>query len=124
MVIYTCFFEINLSVLIYEIEGLSMKNKFFTQMLQDGIRKALRNPKYRWLTIIAALFYLISPLDIIPDAIPILGWIDDGIIVSFVLAEVSQILMEQMKNRNKNNYTEVDTAQANTVIDVDAVTVN
>jgi Protein of unknown function (DUF1232) len=84
MVIYTFFFEINLSVLIYEIEGLSMKNKFFTQMLQDGIRKALRNPKYRWLTILAALFYLISPLDIIPDAIPILGWIDDGIILKSI----------------------------------------
>jgi uncharacterized membrane protein YkvA (DUF1232 family) len=101
-----------------------MRNKFVTQFLQEGIRKALRNPKYRWFAVIAALFYLVSPLDIVPDAIPVLGWIDDGVIASFVITEVSQIVLEQMKNRKKNNYTEVDTVDTNAVIDVNAVTLN
>jgi uncharacterized membrane protein YkvA (DUF1232 family) len=101
-----------------------MRNKLFTQVLQDGFRKALRNPKYRWAAIIAALFYLISPLDIVPDAIPILGWIDDSVIASFVVAEVSQLVLEQLKSRKKDNYAKVEINQPNTVIDVDAVTVN
>lgn len=101
-----------------------MRKKFVTQFLQDGIRKALRNPKYRWVAIIAALFYFLSPLDIVPDAIPILGWIDDGVIASLVVAEVSQIILEQVKNRNKNNYNKAETVQADTVVDVEAVTLN
>ncbi len=102
-----------------------MRKKFVTQVLQNGIRKALRNPKYRWVAVVAALFYFISPLDIVPDAIPILGLIDDGVIASFLVAEVSQLVMEQLKNRNKrDNYTEIKTNPINNVIDVEAVTVN
>ncbi|MCX7594534.1 MAG: DUF1232 domain-containing protein, partial [Fischerella sp.] len=47
-----------------------MRKRFFTQLLQDGIRKLLRNPKYRWFAIAASLFYLVSPLDISPDVFP------------------------------------------------------
>lgn len=106
-----------------------MRNQVFNQVLQNGIRKALRNPKYRGLALIAALFYLVSPLDIIPDAIPLLGWIDDGVIATLVIGEVSQIVLEQMKNRKKNTSgtsynSEVDFTPANTVVDVDAVSVN
>ncbi|BAZ12702.1 hypothetical protein NIES4071_45340 [Calothrix sp. NIES-4071] len=100
-----------------------MRKNFVTQVLQNGIRKALRNPKYRWAAVVAALFYFISPLDIVPDAIPILGLIDDGVIASFLVAEVSQIVMEQLKNRKKQGYA-VDTTSVNNVIDVEAVTVN
>ena len=103
-----------------------MRKKFITQVLQNGIRKALRNPKYRWAAIVAALFYFISPIDVVPDAIPLLGLIDDGIIATFLIAEVSQIVMDQLQNRNKrDNYAEVDTVKVNNnVIDVEAVTVN
>jgi uncharacterized membrane protein YkvA (DUF1232 family) len=105
-----------------------MKNQFLNQVLQNGVRKALRNPKYRGLALITALFYLASPLDIIPDTIPIIGWIDDGVIASIVIGEVSQIVLEQMKKRNKNNYNENEVEfsqqQANAVVDVEAVTVN
>ena len=34
-----------------------------------------------WLWIVMAVFYTISPLDFIPDVIPIYGWIDDGLIM-------------------------------------------
>jgi uncharacterized membrane protein YkvA (DUF1232 family) len=36
-----------------------------------------------WL--VALLIYLLSPIDIIPDFIPVVGWADDAIIVAIVL---------------------------------------
>ena len=55
-------------------------------------RNGLRNPKYRWLIIFGTLTYLLSPIDISPDVFPIVGWIDDGILITLLVAEVSQIL--------------------------------
>lgn len=37
------------------------------------------------LTILTAL-YVISPIDIVSDIIPVLGWVDDFIIVSFAVS--------------------------------------
>ena len=106
-----------------------MRKQFITQVLQNGIRKALRNPKYRWAAVVAALFYFISPIDIVPDTIPLLGLIDDGVIATFLVAEISQIVMDKLQNRKKHDtYGKVDTNKVynvvNNVIDVEAVTVN
>ena len=38
------------------------------------------------ITGIVLLLYLISPVDLIPDAIPVIGWVDDLVIVLFFLA--------------------------------------
>jgi uncharacterized membrane protein YkvA (DUF1232 family) len=39
-------------------------------------------------TIIAALIYFVSPFDVIPDWVPILGHIDDAFVVSLALKTV------------------------------------
>ena len=36
-------------------------------------------------SIVFALFYLISPIDLFPDFIPIIGWLDDIAVVRFVI---------------------------------------
>jgi len=49
---------------------------------------ALRHPDApAWLKIGTALIvlYVLSPIDLIPDAIPVLGWIDDLVIVPFAI---------------------------------------
>ena len=49
---------------------------------------ALRSPALPWkdkAKIIAALAYLLSPFDILPDAIPVVGVIDDAAILWAVL---------------------------------------
>jgi uncharacterized membrane protein YkvA (DUF1232 family) len=69
--------------------------KFFNQIVHNFIRNGLRNSKYRWLIIAASLVYLISPLDISPDIFPVLGWLDDGMIVTLLATEVSQFLLER-----------------------------
>ncbi|MEC4818113.1 MAG: YkvA family protein [Scytonema sp. PMC 1069.18] len=98
-----------------------MRKRFFTQVFLNGIRKVLRHPKYRWFAIVAGLFYLVSPLDISPDVFPVVGWIDDGLIASLVVAEASQIVMEQLKNRKKVTKADLDSLQTATTVDVKAV---
>jgi len=39
--------------------------------------------------VIAALLYIISPLDLIPDVIPVVGWMDDIGVAAFVLSFIS-----------------------------------
>jgi len=49
---------------------------------------ALKHPAApRWLKIGAVLIalYVISPIDLIPDAIPFFGWMDDVVLVPFAI---------------------------------------
>lgn len=87
-------------------------------------RSIIRNPKYRWWIIVASLVYLLSPLDISPDVFPVLGWIDDGIIATLLVSEVSQVLLERLKAKPTNsseqpsqttNASRVDTVEVNAV---------
>ena len=36
------------------------------------------NKIFNWILIIILGLYIISPLDLIPDFIPVIGWIDDA----------------------------------------------
>ncbi len=52
-------------------------------------RKEYRDvPAPNLLTIIAAIIYFVSPFDVIPDYVPILGHIDDAVVVSLALRSV------------------------------------
>ncbi|MEM9808088.1 MAG: YkvA family protein [Cyanobacteria bacterium P01_D01_bin.56] len=97
--------------------------------LRNWYRNAIRNSKYRWLVVFGSLLYLVSPLDISPDVFPIIGWLDDGIIATLLVTEVSQLLFEQVNASKKKNQQEADssadTATATEqVVDVEAVSVS
>ncbi|MEM8610856.1 MAG: YkvA family protein [Cyanobacteria bacterium P01_H01_bin.105] len=78
----------------------------------------LRNPKYRWLIIFGTLTYLLSPIDISPDVFPIVGWIDDGILVTLLLAELSQVFQGAV------NRSEQSAANDSIIDDDDGVVVD
>lgn len=49
---------------------------------------ALRDPRVSWTVRLlagAVVAYALSPIDLIPDFIPVLGWLDDVVIVGFGL---------------------------------------
>jgi uncharacterized membrane protein YkvA (DUF1232 family) len=50
---------------------------------------------------VMSIFYGASPIDLIPDIIPILGWTDDSIL--FILAAIN--LYKKWKTKNKTNTT-------------------
>jgi uncharacterized membrane protein YkvA (DUF1232 family) len=59
----------------------------------------LRNPAAPALSKLVALLavvYIISPVDLIPDVIPILGWIDDGVITLLLFQLAFKLLPKEM----------------------------
>ncbi|MBW4658301.1 MAG: DUF1232 domain-containing protein [Drouetiella hepatica Uher 2000/2452] len=73
--------------------------KFLVQPLYNWYRSILRHPKYRWLVILGSFLYLFSPVDLITDMLPVVGWLDDGVIATLLVSEVSQMLLEQRNLR-------------------------
>ena len=89
----------------------------------DWYRILIRNSKYRWVIIVGTLLYLISPIDLLPDFIPLIGQIDDGIVVTLLVAELSGMLLDRVKaQKNKNVAADTTVASAETV-DVNATSV-
>ena len=52
-----------------------------------------------WIGAIVALIYVLIPVDISPDAVPVLGWIDDAIAV--LLAVANGILFASKLRKKK-----------------------
>ena len=71
--------------------------------------------------IIGALGYLISPLDVIPDAIPIAGLGDDLAVLIYVLNKVWGSVSEEIKEKAKSKldkwFDEDEIAEINTLFD-------
>jgi uncharacterized membrane protein YkvA (DUF1232 family) len=53
-------------------------------------------PDNALLWIVAALSYLIDPFDLIPDATPVLGFVDDATVIEFVTDKSRQTLDDFM----------------------------
>ncbi|HZG39768.1 MAG TPA: YkvA family protein [Nodosilinea sp.] len=103
-----------------------MAKRLFGKPFMNWYRQLLRNSKYRWVVLLGTLVYLVSPLDIAPDAIPVLGWIDDGLIATIAITEITQIMLDRKRNLRQTDEAiamteDVDVSQ--TVIDVDSVAV-
>lgn len=102
---------------------------FSIQAVYNWYRNLLRNPKYRWWVILGTALYLISPIDIAPDFLPIVGQIDDVFLLTLLVSEVSQLLMDGVKARKGNVDTTAAEQVTNTLnnpantVDVDAVSV-
>jgi uncharacterized membrane protein YkvA (DUF1232 family) len=51
-----------------------------------------RSPVSAKLVAVLALIYVISPFDLVPDVLPILGWLDDGIIAFWLFKLAKRLL--------------------------------
>jgi uncharacterized membrane protein YkvA (DUF1232 family) len=69
----------------------------------------LRNPAAPGLAKLVALLaavYIISPVDIVPDVIPILGWLDDGVVSILLFKLAFKLLPKEMYESLKAQFEE------------------
>jgi len=71
--------------------------RFSVEALYEWYRQTIRNPKYRWWIILGTLAYLVLPIDLAPDFIPVVGQLDDIFLLTLLVSEVSQLLIERVK---------------------------
>ncbi|WP_416674241.1 YkvA family protein [Egbenema bharatensis] len=95
------------------------------QSLYNWYRSTLRNPKYRWWLILGTALYVISPIDIAPDFIPIIGQIDDVVIVTLLVSEVSQLLIDRIKaKQDRSVVATADGVRTADTVDINAVEID
>ncbi len=97
---------------------------FSIQSIYNWYRDLLRNPKYRWWVVAGSIVYLVSPIDISPDVFPIIGWLDDGIVISLLIAEVSQLAKEKLQAQSTRADRATKTTVEDAPVDVKAVAVD
>ena len=81
------------------------KNDFL--MLIEMI-KAVKSGKYqvpKWAipVIIGAVIYVVSPLDAVPDIIPVAGWLDDGAVVAATVKALEEVIKAFIKYKKERN---------------------
>ena len=60
-----------------------------------------QTPWHVKLILTAGLLYILVPVDFIPDAIPIFGWLDDLAIASFIVALALKLVPKEVVGRVK-----------------------
>jgi len=100
---------------------------FSISSLYDWYHDAIRHPKYRWWVMLGTVIYLISPIDIAPDFIPVLGQLDDVMLAGLLFTELSQMAIAKLQTRQDNKTatgTTVNTENSGKeTVDIDAETV-
>jgi uncharacterized membrane protein YkvA (DUF1232 family) len=79
--------------------------KFKTEILM--VWAMLRNPATPAISKIVALLaavYIISPVDLVPDVIPVLGWIDDGVVSMLLFKLAFKLLPKEMYDSLKAQF--------------------
>lgn len=79
------------------------KNNFIIliKMLKDSINGKYNLPTWAIATITGAIIYVISPIDAVPDILPIVGWTDDSAVVATVVATLGKLISDYKNKRLK-----------------------
>lgn len=102
--------------------------KLFEKSIYSWYRQAIRHPQYRWWIILGTLAYFVFPFDLLPDIIPVVGQIDDVLLMTLLVSELSQVVLDRFKagrdsGTQPENSASQHTAPASVDVDVEAVPV-
>ena len=77
------------------------KNDFLLliDMVKDSINGSFKIPALTLASIIGSIIYVISPIDAIPDIIPVLGWGDDMTVIGVVMASIAATVADYKKHK-------------------------
>jgi uncharacterized membrane protein YkvA (DUF1232 family) len=96
---------------------------FPLQSVYDWYRKTISHPKYRWWMIAGTLVYLLNPFDLLPDMIPLIGQIDDALLVTLLVTEVAQVLRDRLQTKKEQPTNPQTTTAESDPVTVDATVV-
>lgn len=92
------------------LERFTTDVTLFICLVRDYSNGSYRKVPYKSIAaVVAGLVYILNPIDIIPDFIPVIGYIDDAIIIAFCLKMVEkdlqtyQVWKESQKTENQGN---------------------
>lgn len=63
--------------------------KLLIDMMRDVMSGRYKMDKWNMSVIVGTILYVLSPIDAIPDVIPVAGWLDDITIVGYALSKLS-----------------------------------
>ena len=69
------------------------------------VRQHPRTPKIAKILIGAAIAYAVSPIDLIPDFIPVIGHLDDAVIVSLLVFITVKLVPADVMTECRTNAT-------------------
>lgn len=74
---------------------------------KDFKKGLLGNPRIQIFLFMLTIIYVISPIDLIPDAIPIIGWIDDlGVLVAQMVSFMIYVKRQRQAFHSGNSNSE------------------
>jgi uncharacterized membrane protein YkvA (DUF1232 family) len=79
------------------MSSFSQRLRYYFLILFDR-----QTPLYVKSILVVGLLYILVPVDIISDAIPLLGWLDDLAIASFLVALALKLVPKEVMARVKD----------------------
>ena len=89
-----------MSIISRILEKAKRELKLYRILLRDG-----RTPRVAIILLALAIFYAISPLDLIPDIIPIVGLLDDIIIVPALVFLALKLIPKEIVEEHRVGLT-------------------
>lgn len=87
-------------------DWLYHKIELMQKLVNDYLRKRYQNISWRKIAgVVFVLHYVMNPFDLLPDYIPVIGWIDDMTIVSLLVYLFEEELSEYQKWLNQKTKT-------------------
>jgi len=84
------------------LQGFVRRLELLYDLLRSGVRGEYKLPWKMIAAITAALVYFISPIDLIPDPIPVVGYLDDAFIILLCINFVREELLDYCKYKGLN----------------------
>ena len=81
---------------------LGKQAQLLWEMLRASVKKEFDMPWATVASITATLLYLISPIDVVPDFIPALGFADDALVIALCISLIRIDLKRYAAHRNLN----------------------
>lgn len=97
----------NLKDIMDLVVEMFQQRKEIWKMLKDTRRGNFKLSIMTYLTFFLAIVYTLMPVDLIPDFIPVLGWIDDGLVWVLLFKQLKKELMKYHKTTTKDAEWEI-----------------